>query len=135
MSIIGLPTKCTAPAGLPSRARYPIASGDVTNSSEHSWSVSRLLISSGMVSSKLRSPASTCASGTPSLAPASDAPIVEFTSPYTTASAGGVRVNSSSMPTMTSAVCLACVPDPTPRLTSGRGRPSCTKKISDMRSS
>ena len=36
VSIIGLPTRCTAVAGLPSRARCPIASGDVTNSSAHS---------------------------------------------------------------------------------------------------
>ena len=36
VSIIGLPTRCTASAGLPSRARCPIASADVTNSSAHS---------------------------------------------------------------------------------------------------
>ena len=81
VSIIGLPTRCTASAGRPSRARWPIASGDVANSSAHSWSVSRRLISSGIESSKLRRPASTCAIGTPSLAPASAAPMVELTSP------------------------------------------------------
>ena len=81
VSIIGLPTRCTASAGLPSRARCPIASGDVTNSSAHSWSVSRRLISSGIESSKLRSPASTWASGTPSFAAARAAPRVELTSP------------------------------------------------------
>jgi hypothetical protein len=53
----------------------------VTNSSAHSWSVSRRLISSGIESSKLRRPASTCAIGTPSFAPASAAPMVELTSP------------------------------------------------------
>ena len=51
-------------------ARAPRAT--CTNSRSHSWSVSRRLISSGIVLSKLRSPASTCASGTPSFAPASD---------------------------------------------------------------
>ena len=55
--------------------------GDVTNSSAHSWSVSRRLISSGIESSKLRSPASTWATGTPSLAAAIAAPRVELTSP------------------------------------------------------
>ena len=81
VSIIGLPTKCMAESGLPSRARWPMASGEVTKRRSHSWSVSRRLISSGIVLSKLRSPASTCASGTPSLAPARAAPTVEFTSP------------------------------------------------------
>ena len=97
--------------------------------------MSRRLISSGIVLSNERSPASTCASGTPSFAPASAAPIVEFTSPYRTASDGEFSRNSRSMPTSTSAVCVACVPDPTPRLTSGLGSPSWTKNTSDIRSS
>jgi hypothetical protein len=39
------------------------------------------------------------------------------------------------MPTSTSAVIVAWVPEPTPRLTSGFGSPSWTKKTSDIRSS
>ena len=44
-------------------------------------------------------------------------------------------MNSCSIPVMTSAVCRAWLPDPTPRFTSGRGRPSWTKNTSDIRSS
>ena len=122
-------------SGRPSRARCPSASGEVQNSRSHSWSVSRRLISSGIVLSNERSPASTWASGTPSFAPASAAPTVEFTSPYSTVSAGGFAWYSRSMPTSTSAVCEACVPEPTPRFTSGFGSPSWTKNTSDIRSS
>ena len=81
VSIIGLPTRCTALTGRPSFARYPIASGEVANIRLDSWSVSRRLISSGIVTSKLRRPASTCAIGMPSLAATSPAATVEFTSP------------------------------------------------------
>ena len=36
---------------------------------------------------------------------------------------------------MIAAVCSACVPEPTSRLTSGSGMPSCSKKSPDMRAS
>ena len=36
VSIIGLPTKWMAESGRPSRARWPIASGEVTNSRSQS---------------------------------------------------------------------------------------------------
>ena len=58
-----------------------MASGLVTKQRSERMSVTRRLTSSGMVMSKLRSPASTCASGRPILAATSAAAVVEFTSP------------------------------------------------------
>jgi hypothetical protein len=107
----------------------------VTRHSAESWSVIRRFTSSGMVMSKLRSPASTWATGMCSLAATRAAAIVEFTSPYTMTSAGERLVNSRSSPIMSAAVCSACPPEPTPRLTSGTGSPSSSKKISDIRAS
>jgi hypothetical protein len=57
------------------------ASRDGVSSSSASRSVTRRLISSGMVRSPLRSPASTCAVRTPSFAATTLAASVEFTSP------------------------------------------------------
>ena len=96
--------------------------------------MTRRLISSGIVSSKLRS-ASTWAMGICSLAATRPAATVEFTSPYTTTRPGGCSVKSCSRPVMAAAVCWAWLPEPTPRLTSGSGRPSWTKNTSDRRSS
>ena len=69
------------PPSTPSWARLSRPSGLVTNRRSESTSVTRRLISSGMVTSKLRRPASTCATGTSSLAHTSAAARVEFTSP------------------------------------------------------
>ncbi len=81
VSIIGLPTKWMRSAGTPVAVRLSQPSGLVTNSSSHSWSVRRRLISSGIVSSHERRPASTCATGMPSLTATSAAASVELTSP------------------------------------------------------
>ena len=89
------------------------------------------LSSSGIVRSPERSPASRCATGTPSLAAASVAPSVEFTSPGTTIAAGGSGSSTDSTPAMTAAVCAACEPDPTPRWWVGAGRPSCSRNAPD----
>ena len=46
--------------------------------------------------------------------------------------AGFVPATNGSSPVMMSAVWVACVPEPTPRFTSGAGIPNSWKKISDM---
>ena len=66
---------------VPSLPRWAIASGLVANSRSASRSVTIRLISSGIVRSKLRSPASTWASGMPSFAATRAAATVELTSP------------------------------------------------------
>ena len=81
VSIMGLPTKTTRSPVMPSAARLTSPSGAVTKSGSLSRSVTRRLTSSGMVGSKERRPASTCATGMSSLAHTSAAASVELTSP------------------------------------------------------
>ena len=94
-------------------------------------SVTRRLTSSGIVTSKLRSPASTCATGMSSLAQTSAAARVELTSPYATTMAGRLATNSSSSAASRAPVWWPWLPDPTPRLTSGDGSDRSRKKTSD----
>ena len=70
---MGLPTKTTRSPLMPSAARLTSPSGAVTKSGSASRSVTRRLTSSGIVTSKERSPASTWATGMSSLAQTSAA--------------------------------------------------------------
>ena len=65
----------------------------VVNRRSEIWSVRMRLISSGIVRSKLRSPASTCATRTPSLAATSAQAIVELTSPTTSTRSVGCSMS------------------------------------------
>ncbi len=78
-------------------------------------SVTMRFVSSGIVRSKLRSPASTCATGTSSFAATSEHASVEFTSPTTATRSGRSRSTTPSKAVMILAVCAACEPEPTPR--------------------
>ena len=73
---------------MPSAARFWIASAEVQSRRLATRSVSTRLISSGIDQSPERRPDSTWTMGTPSLAAASAAAIVELTSPATTSAAG-----------------------------------------------
>src|SRR5207248_106954 len=68
----------------------------------------------GIDQSRLRSPASTCATSGPTLAATSAHASVEFTSPTTTTTSGSTDTRSGSKASITRAVWSACVPDPTP---------------------
>jgi hypothetical protein len=75
-----LPTNTILPSDLPSLRNCASASRDGVGGRSANLSVTRRLISSGIVRSKLHSPASTCAIRVPSFA-AKSAAAVEFTSP------------------------------------------------------
>ncbi len=92
-----------------------MASGDGVSRRSESRSVTSRLISSGIVRSSLRRPASTWATGISSFAATSDAASVEFTSPTTTTRSGRSVVQTFSNSIITRAVCTACDADPTPR--------------------
>ena len=74
------PTSST-PRVMPSAARFSTAVSDGQKSSRERRSVTTRLTSSGMRMSNERRPASTCASGTPSLAATSAPASVELVSP------------------------------------------------------
>ncbi len=93
-----LPTSAMAASGTPSRRRLSTASSQCTSRSSARRSVMMRLISSGIVRSPERRPASRCATGTPSLAAARVAPSVELTSPGTTMAAGGSGASTASTP-------------------------------------
>ena len=57
---------------------------------------------------------------------------VEFTSPTTTTTSGRCSSSTGSKRRMISAVCRAWEAEPTPRYTSGRGRPNSSKNSWDM---
>ncbi len=135
VSIITLPTRKTRSSATPSLRRLSTPLGSVTNSQSLSASVRMRLISSGIVRSKLRNPASTCATGTNSLAATRAQASVELTSPTTSTRSGRSASTTGSKRFITSAVCTACEPEPTSRLTSGRGRCSSSKKSCDIFSS
>ena len=101
-----------------------------------SRSVTRRLISSGIVSSKLRRPASTWATGRTELGRHERrrhrrVDVAVDDDERRPESAANVR----SRATMSAAVWPAWVPDPTPRLMSGSGRPRSRKKTSDIAAS
>jgi hypothetical protein len=73
------------------------------------------LTSSGMLQSRLRSPASTCASRAPDFAVTSAQPRVEFTSPTTTTTSGRRSPASGSKAAITLPVWVAWLPEPTCR--------------------
>src|SRR5207247_1322685 len=84
---------------------------------------------SGIARSKLRRPASTCASGSRNFAHTIAAASVEFTSPTTTVRSGRSSASTGSMRSITLAVCAACEPAPTSRCTSGSGSPTSAPNI------
>ncbi len=116
--------------GLPSRTRFSSPAGSVTKNQSLIASVTRRLISSGIAMSPLRSPASTCATGTCSFLATIEHASVEFTSPTTSVHAGRWRWTISSYATMIFAVCCAWLPPPASRWKSGFGMPSSSKKTS-----
>ncbi len=83
-------------------------------SSSESWSATMRLISSGIVRSKERRPASTWPIGMSSFDAVSAAAAVEFTSPGTSTTSGSASSSTGSSRSITRAVCCACDPDPTP---------------------
>ncbi len=110
-----LPTRSILSVGMPSLPRFSSASGDGVQRSSASESVTILLISSGMVLSNDRRPASRWATGMLSFTAVSVAAMVEFTSPTTMTMSGFRARNSSSHTAITFPVCTAWVPLPTPR--------------------
>ena len=109
VSIIGLPTRWTRSGRDAHRARgCRRPRGWSRTAGPTSRSVTRRLISSGIVSSKLRRPASTWAIGSPVFDATSAAATVELTSPYTIASAGSSAAKAPSRATMIAAVWTAC---------------------------
>ena len=104
------------------RARdSPAAMRSVVYSRSAIWSVSTRLISSGMLRSKLRSPASTWTTGIRFLLATRLQASVELTSPTTITQLGSTSSSTGSKRRMISAVCTACVPEPTSRFKSGAG--------------
>ena len=83
-----LPTRSILDGATPSRARLASASGDGVHNRSATESVTIRLISSGIVRSKLRSPASRCATGRTNFLATIAAAMVEFTSPTTTTQSG-----------------------------------------------
>ena len=86
-----LPTNTISSAGSPSASSVSVASVDGVSSRLANRSVTIRLISSGIVRSSLRSPASTCAMRMPSFAATIADAMVELTSPYTTSQSGLMR--------------------------------------------
>ena len=133
-SIIVLPTAWIALGGRPSRSRFGVASGEWVKSSSAIWSVRIRLISSGIVRSHERRPASMWPTGMFSFDAVSAAASVELTSPGTSTMSGLTSFSSGSSRSITRAVWTACVPEPTSRWWSG-ATPSWSRKIRDMASS
>lgn len=77
-------------------------------------------------------PPSTYATGTPSLRATMAQAMVEVTSLTTRQSAFLLSINTFSYHIMMFAVCSTCVPEPTSKLMTGSGMPSCSKKSPDM---
>ncbi len=134
-SIMTLPTWCTDVSGWPSASRFRTASGEGARSTSLRASVTTRLISSGIVRSKDRSPASTCATLMPHFEAVSAPASVELTSPTTTTRSGRTSPSTGSSPVITRAVCSAWVPDPTASENSGSGMPRSRKKTSDIHGS
>ena len=130
-SIMILPIRMMASGGLPSFRRFSSASGEGVQRISAMESVTMRLISSGMVRSKERRPASRWAVLIPSLAAARVAAAVELTSPTTMVRSGRVSRSIFSYSIMTLPVCSACVPLPTLRWMWGSGMFSSLKNTSD----
>ena len=71
------------------------------------------LTSSGMAQSRLRRPASTCASSAPDFAVTRAQATVELTSPTTTTASGRTESSSGSNAAITRPVCTAWLAEPT----------------------
>ena len=83
VSIMVLPTKKMRASSTPARRRLALACSLVVKNQLLTASVARRLISSGIVQSPERIPASTCATGTCSFCAVMAQAIVEVTSPTT----------------------------------------------------
>ena len=116
-----LPTRCTRRESIPSRRRFSFAL--VRMREQHRAQV----VGEAPVdllrhaSSKLRRPASTCATGIPVFAAASAPASVELTSPATITSRPLLEQDTLDTG-QARAVCSPCVPESIPRYTSGRGQ-------------
>jgi hypothetical protein len=106
--------------------------GSVVNRTSEIASVMIRLISSGMVRSPLRRPASTCAMGTPRRTAVRAAATVEVTSPTTTTQSGFRSSSTGSSRRMTSAVWPTAVSARASRFTSGAGISRLAKNDSDI---
>jgi hypothetical protein len=132
VSIITLPAKWMRSGATPSRRRFSSAAGSVMKSSSETASVRTRLTSSGMLRSKLRSPASTCATGIPSLTPARVAARVDVTSPTTSSQSGRALANTASSFCMISASWPTEPSARTARLMSGSGISRLAKNDCDI---
>jgi len=101
-------------------------------SHRETWSVRRRFTSSGIPMSKLRRPASTWATGTPSFTAASAPARVEFVSPSTITSRGRSSTRTFSSASSMRPVIRPWEPEPMPRSRSGAGRSSSEKKACDI---
>jgi hypothetical protein len=115
--------------GIPSSRRFLRACSVGARQRSARWSTAIRLCSSGMFRSKLRSPASTWASGISSALAASAPPSAVFVSPWTTTAAGRRSTKHSSSRSTRSAICCPRVRPPTASITSGGSRCSSSKKI------
>ncbi len=117
---------------MPSARRFASASAEWMNRYSLNSSATIRFISSGMLRSKLRSPASRWANWTPSFTATSATASVEFTSPGTITRSGRSSSMTGSILSITRAVWTAWVPEPTLRTYSGEGMPSSSLKIADI---
>ncbi|OQC69884.1 MAG: hypothetical protein BWX47_00829 [candidate division Hyd24-12 bacterium ADurb.Bin004] len=132
VSIMGLPVITIPCAGRPSVIRFSLASGLVISIRSEIWSVRIRFISSGIVLSPLRRPDSTWQTGIPCRTATRAQARVELTSPTTTVISGSGSGRDSSYLCITVAVWTVMEAEPTPRFTSGLGRPSSSKKDWDI---
>ena len=132
VSIITLPTKWIFCSLMPKFLRFWLATSLVVKNQSVNVSVTILLISSGIVRSQLRMPASTCATCVCSFLATIAQAIVEVTSPTTITKSAGCAISSFSNAIMICAVSSACVPPPQPKLISGAGIANSSKNVSDM---
>ena len=98
---------------IPSIARLIADSSVGTKYSLEHMSAASLLISSGIVSSKERSPASTWPTGMCNLLATSAPASTAFVSPCTSRISGFSSKRTSSIPSIILPVCFPCEPDPT----------------------
>ena len=131
-------SSCCRPCGssrraTPSRMRLSTASGECMKRNSESASVTTRLISSGIVRSKLRSPASIWPTGISSFAAARLAPSVELTSPGTSTTSGPTRAAPARGAPSRARSARRASPSRPRACESGRRMPSSSKKTATSR--
>ena len=123
----GCRSSCSRPARrrsvIPSAARFSTASSEVQSSRSLTRSVTTGSPPRASTSRASAAPTRRGPTATFSFVAASAAAIVELTSPATSTRSAGCSLRSASTPAITSAVCSAWLPEPTPRLASGCAHP------------